>query len=168
MRQVDIKIFDNAFMKKLAYRSRKSVRRRESYNIHENFDEPCQRLFNAIQSDSYIRPHRHMLDPKEELLVCISGKIGLVIFDDFGAIIDLIVLTAGVDANQAISAVEIAPHVWHTAIALQPDCILLEIKAGPFDQSLAKDSAPWAPAENTVAAKAFLLRLKENFRFCAL
>jgi hypothetical protein len=46
-----------------------------------------------------------------------------------------------------VSAVELTPSTWHTVIALVSDCVLLEIKAGPFDAKQPKDLAPWAPAE---------------------
>ena len=50
---------------------------------------------------------------------------------------------------------------WHTVIPLTPGSILFEIKAGPFDPSLAKEWAPWAPEEMTAESEIYLSKLHE-------
>lgn len=56
--------------------------------------------------------------------------------------------------------IEIESTEWHTVIALKPDSILLEIKAGPFDPHQAKDFAIWAPNEDTTEMKDYFEDLK--------
>ena len=48
------------------------------------------------------------------------------------------------------------------AASLEPGCVLLEVKAGPFDPNQPKDLAPWAPVEGSVAAADYLNRLLER------
>jgi cupin fold WbuC family metalloprotein len=60
---VDIKIFSNSFLEDLRRQSSLSLRKRKNHNLHFDYEDPCQRLFNAIEMSSYIRPHRHSLDP---------------------------------------------------------------------------------------------------------
>jgi len=54
------------------------------------------------------------------------------------------------------AGVEVSANTWHTVIALVAGCVLLEMKAGPFDPSQPKDLAPWAPAEGSADAKNYL------------
>lgn len=58
----------------LVEKAAESPRARQHHNIHERYDDPCQRFLNAIGMDSYIRPHRHSLDPKSECLVAVRGS----------------------------------------------------------------------------------------------
>ena len=37
--------------------SRSSSRRRQHLNLHTSYQDPCQRLLNAVQPNSYIRDH---------------------------------------------------------------------------------------------------------------
>ena len=56
---------------------------------------------------------------------------------------------------------EVSSGTWHTVIALEPGCVLLEVKAGPFDPNQPKDLAPWAPEENSAAARDYYDRMVE-------
>ena len=63
-----------------------SHRGRKNLNLHIEYADPCQRLFNAIGVDSYIPPHRHFRGPKEETLIAVRGLFALVILDEVGGI----------------------------------------------------------------------------------
>ena len=155
-----LKIFDRDYYAEISNRARCNSRLRQHDNIHHSYDDPVQRLFNAIEPQSYIRPHRHWSDARAELLVAIRGKMALMIFDDDGNTIDIYPLGVGCDDTFAVPAVELNPSTWHTVIALVPDCVLLEIKAGPFDPGQPKDLAPWAPEEeNKKAARDYQINL---------
>ena len=58
--------------------------------MHESYEDPCQRLFNAIEPGSYIRPHRHATDPRDELLIAVRGLMALVTFDNDGKVIGVV------------------------------------------------------------------------------
>lgn len=116
-------------------------------------------MFNAVGADSYIRPHRHSLDPKTETLFAVKGKFALVVFDDTGT--PQQVSLFGTERFGDIPAgVELAPREWHTVVALSAQAVLLEIKAGPFDPQAAKEFASWAPQEGTAQAPHYLRSLQ--------
>jgi cupin fold WbuC family metalloprotein len=149
--------FSAALLDYLVGCAERSPRRRVHHNVHASYDEPVQRLFNAICEDSYIRPHRHLLDPKQELLISVRGRFGLLLFDDEGSVTGASIIGA---AGCASPAAEIMPAQWHTVLALEPRSVLLEIKAGPFDPSRAKELAPWSPEEGAAEAAIYHARLR--------
>ncbi len=140
-----------------------SPRRRQHLNLHKIFTDPCQRFLNALYRDSYIRPHRHTLEPKEELLVAISGVFALCLFDDNGVLtkVTSFATEAYWHAGMAF-AVSVSPTAWHTVVALTDEAVLLETKAGPYNSDAAKELAPWSPPEtDTGAARAYLDVLRQ-------
>ena len=150
-------------VEELLAKSRTSIRRRQHLNLHASYEEPCQRLLNAIQKNSYIRPHRHALDPKQESLFALSGLLALICFDDSGEVLSIQKFGSEkyVVQNDVLLGVELPPSVWHTVIALVDDSILLEIKAGPFRVDAAKEHASWAPDENLTQALSYLQHLQD-------
>ncbi|MBF0414774.1 MAG: WbuC family cupin fold metalloprotein [Magnetococcales bacterium] len=155
-----LKIFSVEYLDSLVEEAAQSPRIRQHRNIHEGFGESCQRLLNAIGTNSYIRPHRHSLDPKAETLIAVRGKFALVSFDDAGSVVDVVLFgTEKVDVALPVG-VELAPGTWHTIIALVAGSILLELKAGPFNPDAAKEPAPWAPEEGTQAGNEYFQRLR--------
>ena len=154
-----MKVFSADFLNELTAQAQGSPRKRQHRNIHESYADPCQRLFNAIEPGSYIRPHRHAADPRDELLIAVRGLMALVEFDEQGKATG--VVRFGVDRNGEGLAVaaEVPATTWHTVIALVPGCVLLEVKAGPFDPSQPKDLAKWAPDEGSPAALPYLNQL---------
>jgi len=157
-----MKIFDVQYLDDLTGQAKVNPRLRQHRNVHQNDQEASRRLFNAIEPGSYIRPHRHASDPREELLIAVRGLMALVTFDDQGAVTK--VLRFGTDRHGDEMAVgaEVSSSAWHTVIALEPGCVLLEVKAGPFDPTQPKDLAPWAPEESSDAASTYLGCLLER------
>ena len=159
-----MKIFSADYLDTLSAQAKCNPRKRKHDNIHKNYQEACQRLFNAIEPGSYIRPHRHLVDPRDELLVAIRGLMILVKFDDGGNVMESLRFGFQThDKNIAVGA-EVPANTWHTVIALEPGCILLEVKAGPFDQNNPKELAPWAPEEGAVTARQYLEKLVSQER----
>lgn len=138
---------------------------RQHLNIHQEYEDPCQRFFNAVGTDCYIRPHRHSLDPKTEDLIAIRGMFALISFRDSGEIEQVVKFGTEKfveEADAAAVGVELAAGTWHTVLALTEGAILLELKAGPFNPSAAKEPAPWAPEEGTAEATNYLRYLKHS------
>lgn len=154
-----LKVFSSVYLNELTAQAQDNPRKRQHCNIHESYADSCQRLFNAIEPDSYIRPHRHATDSKDELLIAVRGSMALVTFDEQGMVTG--VVRFGVDRNGKGLAVgaEVPANTWHTVIALEPGCVLLEVKAGPFDPNHPKDLAPWAPDEGGPIPKQYLENL---------
>jgi cupin fold WbuC family metalloprotein len=155
--------FTAEYLKALTGAATASPRLRQHRNIHSSYEDHCQRFLNAIGLDSYIQPHRHSLDPKTETLIAIRGLFALLTFDDCGQVQEIVHIgTEKYSEQRGISAgVDIAPGTWHTIIALEPESILLELKAGPFDPTVAKEPALWAPSESLPEASEYLTRLRD-------
>lgn len=128
-------------------------------NLHPSDDFPCHRFFNAVEPESYIRPHRHLDRVKEETLVVIRGRIGVVSFDDTGKIVATALLEAGGDAAVA----DFPPGEYHCAVSLAPGSVFLEAKAGPFVPVSEEEKAPWAPAEGTAEAETYVENIRRLF-----
>ena len=154
-----MKIFDIHYLHQLTTQAKSSPRLRQHRNVHQSYEDACQRLFNAIEPGSYIRPHRHASEPRDELLIAIRGSMALVTFDDYGAVKNMLRFGTEQYGSDLAAGAEVACSTWHTVIALVPGSVLLEVKAGPFDPSQPKDLAPWAPAEGSSDAEPYLQQL---------
>lgn len=142
----------------LAY-SRTSPRRRVIQPFHKTESDPLHRMFNAVQPDSYVRPHRHLEPPKAEAWILLRGALVFFTFEDDGRVRDCLRLTAGGDAF----GVDLAPGVYHTVIALEPDTLTYEVKTGPYTASNDKAFASWAPAEGESGVPAYMTALRSEF-----
>jgi cupin fold WbuC family metalloprotein len=154
-----MKIFSADYLDTLSLQAKCNPRKRQHDNLHKSYQEAAQRLFNAIEPTSYIRPHRHSVDPRDELLVAVRGSMVLIIFDEHGNVIEPFRFGSTVHDNNLAIGVEVPANTWHTVIALEPGCILLEVKAGPFDPCQPKELASWAPEEGSDSAQDYLSRL---------
>lgn len=151
-----ITLIDQALLDELCREAAASPRRRKNRNFHPRDDHPAHRLLNAMQPDSYIAPHRHLEPSKDETFVVLRGLLGLLVFDDAGAVLRGVRVGAGATAL----GVDIPHGTWHAAVALEPDTVFLEAKAGPYLPLTEDERAPWAPAENSPDAAAYLATLK--------
>ncbi len=129
-----------------------SPRRRLHLNLHADYADPCQRLFNAVEPGSYVRPHRHTDPPKPECFVVVRGRFLLLIFAGDGRIVERLVLSP---SGPAVAA-DVPAGTWHAIVALEPGSIFFETKPGPYLPLSDKDFAPWAPAEGSEAAIRYL------------
>ena len=164
---MEIENFSSGFLDALSQQAEQAIRQRQHKNIHQHYNEPCQCLFNAIGIDSYIRPHRHSIDPKDECLIAVRGRMALLVFDDVGQVRQIIRFGAQTNgAEQAISVgVNLPAGVWHTVIAEVSGSILFEVKSGPFNPEQAKEYATWAPEEDAPEAVEYLMELKHSASF---
>lgn len=143
-----MKIITAADLQRLSAEAVATPRRRKNLNLHFSPDDPVQRLFNALEPGTYVRPHRHVLPAKWELMTVLAGRAALLVFDDDGVVQERIEL----DATTPV--VELPPAIWHTLAALGPGTVLLEVKPGPYVPAAPEGFAGWAPAEGTDAARA--------------
>jgi cupin fold WbuC family metalloprotein len=157
-----LKFFNNYELNDLINLAGLNRRKRTHSNIHDSYDEPSQKLFNAINIESYIRPHRHV-ENKKEFLIALSGLMTVFMFDDNGVVVESKNIAPYDTQNDINScfAVTIAPNVWHTVVARKDNSILLEVKDGPFDPSIAKEYSDWSPSEDSKMANNYLIKLKK-------
>lgn len=153
---------DNALLDNLCAQAAASPRRRKNHNLHTSDTALAHRLLNAVQTDSYIAPHRHLDPSKDETFVVLRGLMGLIIFDDAGTIKECIKVGAA-DTASNVLGVDIPAGTWHTSFALVPDTVILEAKAGPYHPLTEAERAPWAPVEGAPEAAAQLAQWQALF-----
>lgn len=146
-------------LRELTLQAQSSPRQRKNHNFHLNDDAHCHRLLNAIEPDSYVAPHRHLDPSKDETIILLSGRIGIVFFDENGNVVDDAVLDTG--ANRF--GVTIPAGVFHSLISLTTGSVFFESKAGPYSPLSAEERAHWAPLETDLTASAYLATLRKRF-----
>jgi cupin fold WbuC family metalloprotein len=136
-------------------------RKREILVLHRGDSDSLQRMLNALEPGSYIRPHRHA-SPRAESIALLRGSLGFVPFlEDGTPDKENFVL---MHPTKGALAVDCRGDVWHTFFALEPGTVIFEVKPGPYDMSTDKEFATWAPAENTADAASYLAQLEDIFR----
>ena len=141
---------DLALLRDTANEARQSPRRRKNANFHPDDAFPAHRLINAMQPGSYVRPHRHLDKSKDETIIALQGRFGYLSFDTHGSINEAIELKPG----GKILGVDIPHGTTHTILALEPDSVFFEAKAGPFIPLAADEIAAWSPQEGSEEATA--------------
>ena len=141
-----------ALFERVLAQAQSSPRRRMNFNFHATLDENPSRLLNVLLRGTYLRPHRHSDPPKAESFVVLEGRIAVLIFDDAGHIEQRHALGRGDSAL----GIDLAPGIWHTAVALSEHAICFEVKPGPYVQAADKEFAPWAPREGDPGCAAYL------------
>lgn len=136
-----------------------SPRGRRNFNFHRSDDDASHRLLNAIEPGSYIQPHRHLDPAKDETLVVVRGRLGAVVFDEAGSVVDTAVLAAGGER----CGINLSHGTYHTVLALEPKTVFFESKAGPYRPLAMAELAPWAPVEGARDAQSYLAALRELF-----
>jgi cupin fold WbuC family metalloprotein len=152
---VGIRVFSAEYIDTLVAEAEESSRRRQHRNIHSDYSDPVQRLFNAIEPESYIRPHRHGSANRSELMIAVRGLMVLLVFDDYGRVLRKEPFGIGAIREELAAGVEVPPECWHTVVALRDGAVLLEVKGGPFNPDSAKEFASWAPDEGSAGANAY-------------
>lgn len=137
-------LIDAPVIDDLVARARRAPRRRLNLNLHPQLADPIQRLLNAGEPDTYIRPHRHRTD-RWELITTLRGRVDALFFDDAGRLTARHALLPG-------SSVEVPGGIWHGFVFVETGTVALEVKPGPYDAALDKEFAAWAPAEGAPGA----------------
>jgi cupin fold WbuC family metalloprotein len=139
--------------------SRESDRKRIVQPFHRSDGELLRRMLNAIQPESYVRPHRHTLPGAVEAWLVVQGAVACFMFSDTGAVEQIVELSAGGERF----GVDFSGAVFHALIALEPDTVLYEVKLGPYVPPGDTEFAAWAPAEGTPESLAYLAQLRSRF-----
>jgi cupin fold WbuC family metalloprotein len=151
---------DKNLLDYVSQKAKESSRKRANYNFHKSYDESLQRFLNAVEPDSYVRPHKHLDSNKNEIFLILRGSVLVVEFNDNGQIINDVILNF---VNGA-KGVELSPNTWHSLIALEDNSVLYEIKQGPYIEETDKTFASWAPKEGTNEAREFIDKILRNVR----
>ncbi|PRZ02238.1 WbuC family cupin fold metalloprotein [Marinilabilia salmonicolor] len=150
-----MKLIDESLLDALSAEAGSSDRKRKNLNYHFGDADVLQRMLNAFEPGTYVRPHKHENPAKREVFILLRGRLMMFFFDDTGRVTHRQLL----DPEAGKYAVEIAPGEWHMAVSLEAGTVVYEVKDGPYDPSSDKQFAPWAPAEGTQDADVWLEKL---------
>lgn len=154
-----MKVITSELVAQVSSEARENKRLRKNFNFHPSDESRCQRLLNAIEPGSYIRPHRHLDPEKDEAFILMCGRLGIITFTDAGEVAK----TALLSHADGILAADIPHGVYHTALSLESGTVFYETKAGPYRQLDDAEKAAWAPEDNDPQVQSFLQRLRHLF-----
>jgi cupin fold WbuC family metalloprotein len=148
----DLKLISDKQLYRLSAEAAATPRLRKNLNLHPVPEDPVQRLFNAMEPGTYVRPHRHTRAKGWELMLAVRGAFSILVFDERGQVLD----RADLSAVGGVTAIEIPAHTWHAAVVLAPETVMFEVKPGPYSPVEDKDFAAWAPLEGEALADRFV------------
>lgn len=115
-------------------------------------------MLNAVEPESYVRPHKHPVKP--EAFVALRGSLLVVRYDDSGSPIEAVLI----ERDGPVKGVEIPPGAWHSIISLEPGTVVFEVIQGPYDPATHKVFALWAPPEESLEESAtFNANVRRHF-----
>lgn len=158
-KMTETQLITRQILDEISIQAKQSPRLRKNFNFHHSDEDICHRLLNAMEPGSYIQPHRHLDTNKDETLIVIRGKMGLIIFDDYGNLEEKALLEL---ADHAMM-VNIPHGKFHTWISFEERSVFFESKAGPFLPLTQKEKAFWAPKEGDDSSAGYLASLKKLF-----
>ncbi len=151
-----MKIIDEQLLNETQAKAMKSPRLRMNYNFHEQLDDPINRLLNAMEPGTYLRPHRHLNPAKDEIFLLLRGKVAVFLFDEQGNVTKLQIFSP----KEGVYGAEIPAGIWHGLLVLESGTVIYEIKQGPYAPLAEENLAPWSPkAEETDKAQKYMNRL---------
>jgi len=148
-----IRIIDSPFLDRLAAEAAATTRRRKNFNLHAAPEYPCQRFFNAMCADTYVQPHRHSEPSKDETVVLLRGRMGVVEFDDGGNVVSAAAIRPGM-------VVDVPWNTFHAWCALEDGTLFFEAKSGPYRALAPAEKASFAPPEGDPRVPEYLAWLK--------
>lgn len=153
------RVFDGEFLQDLSQQAAQSVRLRKNHNLHQQPEDACQMLFNALEPMTYVRPHCHLDAAKSEMMLVVRGAFGILLFSSTGELQHTRILRAG----SADFAIHIGVGQFHSMVSLEAGSVFFEAKAGPYQPLTHLEMAAWAPAEQSAAAADYLAWMQQQF-----
>ena len=154
-----ISVVNNKLLDHVTAKAINAPRLRQNHNIHPRDDSRCHRLLNAIEPGSYIRPHRHLDPEKDEAYILMRGRLGIILFNEAGDVIETLLLS-----REAGNLAADIPHgFFHAAVSLESGTVFYESKAGPYLPLAPGEAADWAPADTDPRASSYLQSLQALF-----
>lgn len=136
-----MKIINHKLLSETSKKARLNKRKRINHNFHDEMENPVHRLLNALEPETYIRPHRHTNPAKEESIIVLSGELLFFSFYEDGKVKDCL----NMGPNTETVGVDLKAGEWHMLIPLIENTVIYEVKPGPFDPLAPEDFASWAP-----------------------
>jgi cupin fold WbuC family metalloprotein len=136
-----------------------TARRRARLCTHRDTGDTLHEMLIVHTRDTYIRPHRQQRGRSESLHV-IEGELDVVLLNDDGAIMTVIVM--GEFRSGKPFYYRVAESLYHTLLIRSEAAVFHEITNGPFRPG-DTEFASWAPAESDAeAVRAFQADLEKR------
>lgn len=139
-----------------------SPRRRARICAHPDPGDRLHEMLIALSRDGYVRPHKHLR--RAESFQVFEGSADVVLFDDAGAVRDVVSMAAD---GPGVRMYRLNTPQFHTVLPRSEFFVVHETTEGPFDRA-DTEFAPWAPDEDardaTAAYVADLERRLQAFR----
>ena len=119
-------LLTSAILDRLTEQAATSPRLRMNYNLHQSFDEPVQRMFNALEPGTDIPVARH--PESGETLIMLRGSLRVLIYDDRKNLTEETVISAGTDNI----GYHIPKGIWHKVESLEHGTVCFETREGPY------------------------------------
>ncbi len=103
-----------------------SPRLRINFNLHEDVNEPVQRLFNALEPNTDVPIHRHR--NASETIIILKGKMLVVFYDNEKNEMESFLL----DSESENFGLHISKGVWHRVKVIESHTVIFEVKEGPY------------------------------------
>lgn len=120
-----MEVIDKQLLNKVSEQAKASPRLRMNYNFHEDLDDKCQRLLNALEPGTIMPIHHHKVD---EMFVILRGRVNVTIHNNKGEVIQSVELSSSLGQY----AVNIKAGEWHSVESLESGSMILEVKEGPY------------------------------------
>jgi cupin fold WbuC family metalloprotein len=131
----------------LGQQAQQSPRLRANFNLHQELNDPIQRLAIAMEPGTLVLPHRH---PQTwEVLTALRGRFTVLLFDEEGKVTERAEL--GVDA----SVVEIPAGCWHAVLSRDAGAVIFEVKHGPYAPVAEENVAAWSKGRSAAELNAW-------------
>lgn len=121
--------------------------------MHLSTEASIHEMVIALHCTTYIRPHRHQR--KTESFHMIDGVVLVVLFDDFGKVLQKIHLSS---RGEHHFMYRLSKPMWHTVIPLTEFAIFHEVTDGPLTPS---EYPAWEPKEDSISIENFKKKLSE-------
>jgi cupin fold WbuC family metalloprotein len=145
---------DIAFLKRQA---QANARKRARICAHKTNDDTLHEMLIAISAASYIRPHKHI--GKSESFHIVEGEVDVAVFDESGALVDVIELGAIGSGRKFFY--RLSESAFHTLLIRSEFLVLHEVTNGPFDRDRTVQ-APFAPREDQIdQARDYMKRVSD-------
>ena len=116
---------DKQLIRELYDKAVVNPRLRQNYDMRTSGDDRSQRMLNALLPGTVVPIHRHPMS--NETVICLSGKLVEIIFDENGIEIERISLCPA----EGRYGCQIPAGAWHTVEVLEPS-VIFEAKDGAF------------------------------------
>jgi cupin fold WbuC family metalloprotein len=123
-----VQIIDKRLLDETSGKAEKNERLRMNHNIHNDLNDPINRMLNALEPGTVMPVHRHLHPHKNESIIVLRGEVDVLLYDDGGQLTESITLNPA-KGNYGI---EIPGEVWHNMHVKEKGTVIFEVKEGPY------------------------------------